>query len=357
MLPDAAGPPRAADSAAWADDGPAGLAGLAGSGGPEGSAGLDGPQVRRWRAPFAVDVRAVLAVHRRGHGDPAFAIEESGAIWRACRTPAGPGTLRVSWRQLRRDDLVPDQSRRTGTLVDATAWGPGAGWLLAGLPDLLGASDRPEDFVPDHPLLRDLVRRRSTVRIGRSGLVLESLVPAVLEQKVVGMEATRAWRTLLRRFGEAAPGPAPHGMRVPPAASSWAAIPSWEWYLAGVEAVRGRTIAAAARVAGRMEEILAMPSDQADRRLRALPGIGPWTSAEVRQRACGDPDAVSVGDYHLPAIVGWALDGRAADDARMLELLAPFAGHRHRAATLIAMAGLGPPRRGPRTSVRDYRAF
>lgn len=284
-------------------------------------------------------------MHRRGHGDPAFVSDEAGAIWRACRTPDGPGTIRVT--------------ARTGsaTTVDAMAWGPGAAWLLDSLPALLGADDRPEDFVPEHPALREAARRHAAVRIGRSGLVFESLVPAVLEQKVVGKEATRAWRLLLRRFGEPAPGPAPAGMRVPPGPATWAAIPSWEWHRAGVEAVRARTIAAAARVAGRLEEVARLAADEADRGLRALPGIGPWTSAEVRQRACGDADAVSVGDYHLPSIVGWALAGRAVEDEEMLELLEPYRGQRHRASVLAGLSGSRPPRRGPRLAVRDYRRF
>jgi 3-methyladenine DNA glycosylase/8-oxoguanine DNA glycosylase len=243
------------------------------------------------------------------------------------------------------------------TLACAQAWGPGASWLLDALPGLLGADDRPEEFVPAHPVLRAAVRRHAAARIGRSGLVLESLVPSVLEQKVVGKEAARSWRLLLRRFGEPAPGPAPAGMRVPPAPATWASIPSWEWHRAGVEAVRAQTIAAAARVAGRLEEILQMPSAEADRRLQALPGIGAWTSAEVRQRACGDADALSVGDYHLPAVVGWALAGRPVDDAGMLELLAPYQGHRHRASVLAWLSGMHPGRRAPRLSVRDYRAF
>ena len=300
---------------------------------------------RRWRAPFGVDPAAVLSVHRRGHGDPAFAVDAAGAIWRACRTPDGPGTLRLGWRA------------DGGTEVAAAAWGPGAGWLLDGLPAMLGAVDHPEDFVPVHPVLHEVAKRHRSVRIGRTGLVLEALVPAVLEQKVVGQEATRAWRMLLRQFGEPAPGPVPAGLTVPPSPAGWAAIPSWEWHRAGVEAVRARTIAGAARVAGRLEEITAMPSEQADRRLRSLPGIGPWTSAEIRQRACGDPDAVSVGDYHLPSIVGWALAGRVVDDAGMLELLAPYQGQRHRAALLASLSGRRPPRRGPRMSVRDYQAF
>jgi 3-methyladenine DNA glycosylase/8-oxoguanine DNA glycosylase len=306
---------------------------------------------RRWVAPFAVDVAGVLSVHRRGRGDPAYAVEPGGAIWRACRTPDGPGTLRIACQSNGGSRGV------AATVVDAAAWGPGAGWLLDALPGLLGAHDSPEDFAPDHPVLRAVANGHGPVRIGRSGLVLEALVPAVLEQKVVGMEATRAWRILLRRFGEPAPGPCPARMRVPPDPKTWAAIPSWEWHLAGVEAVRARTIAAAARVAGRLEEVPGMPPDQADGRLRALPGVGPWTAAEVRQRACGDADAVSVGDYHLPAIVGLALAGRVVDDDGMLELLAPYPGHRHRAALMASMAGVGPARRGPRSPVRDYRAF
>ncbi|HEX9065635.1 MAG TPA: DNA-3-methyladenine glycosylase 2 family protein [Streptosporangiaceae bacterium] len=301
---------------------------------------------RHWKAPFPVSVRGILSVHRRGHGDPAFMTDEAGAIWRACRTPAGPGTIRIS---ATRDPAA--------TSVHATAWGPGAAWLLAALPGWLGAGDRPEDFVPAHAVLAATARRHPEFRIGRTGLVMEALVPAVLEQKVVGMEATRAWRFLLRRYGEAAPGPAPAGLRVPPDPATWAGIPSWEWHRAGVEAVRARTIAAAARVAGRLEEIVTLGADQADRRLRSLPGIGAWTSAEVRQRACGDPDAVSVGDYHLPAIVGWALAGRAVDDAGMLDLLASYAGQRHRASMLAGLTGTRPPRRGPRVSVRDYRAI
>ena len=296
------------------------------------------PLARQWRAPFPLDVRLVLSVHRRGPRDPAFLAAADGAIWRTSRTPDGPGTLRVTG------------AGAAVTVVSATAWGPGAAWLLDTLPCLLGARDDPAGFAPAHPLLRELARRYRGARVGRSGRVLEALVPAVLEQKVVSIEAHRAWRVLLTRFGDPAPGPAPAGMRVFPAARTWSRIPSWEWHRAGVEAVRARTIIAAARAPGRIEETTAMAAAEADRRLRALPGVGPWTSAEVRQRACGDADAVSVGDYHLPAVVGWALAGHVVDDAGMLELLAPYAGHRYRATRLVELSG-------PRMAVRDYRAF
>ena len=196
---------------------------------------------------------------------------------------------------------------------------PGAGWLLRQVPDLLGFSDDPAGFSPVHPGLAALAARYPGLRIGRSGRVFEALVPAVLEQKVVGIEANRAWKRLLSWHGTPAPGPAPAGLRVFPPAGTWQRIPSWDWHQAGVEGVRAATITGAARVAGRLERICSLPGPVADRMLQSLPGIGPWTSAEVRQRACGDADAVSVGDYHLPSRVGWALAGTPADDDGMLD--------------------------------------
>jgi 3-methyladenine DNA glycosylase/8-oxoguanine DNA glycosylase len=308
---------------------------------------------REWAPPFPLDVRLVLGVHRRGPQDPAYRSDPAGAIWRTTLTPDGPATLRVTGgSRARRDGRGPD-----GPAVIGTAWGPGAGWVLDQLPELLGAGDDPAAFAPAHPRLQELAGRFPGLRLGRSSRVFEALVPAVLEQKVVGVEAVRAWRRLLGWYGTPAPGPAPAGMRVFPPPATWAAIPSWDWHRAGVEGIRAATIASAARVASRLERACSLPGEEADRRLRSLPGIGPWTSAEVRQRACGDPDAVSVGDYHLPSRVGWALSGAPADDAGMLALLAPYAGQRHRVARLIELGGGGPPRRGPRMSARDYRAI
>ncbi|MDQ1531086.1 MAG: hypothetical protein QOE37_1191, partial [Microbacteriaceae bacterium] len=90
-------------------------------------------------------------------------------------------------------------------------------------------------------------------------------------------------------------------------------------------------------------------------RLRAVPGVGLWTYAEVAQRALGDADAVSVGDYHLAAAVGWALVGRPVDDDGMLELLEPWRGHRQRVVRLIYRSGVRTPRRGPRITIEDHR--
>jgi 3-methyladenine DNA glycosylase/8-oxoguanine DNA glycosylase len=300
---------------------------------------------REWRAPFAIDVPLTLSPHRRGGRDPAYRVDQAGAIWRTSLTPDGPGTLRVTSRG------------SDNTLVIGQAWGPGAAWLLDTLPAQLGADDDLSGFTPHHAIVGELALRHPGLRVGRTGRLFEALVPAVLEQKVVGLEAHRAWRILLAKFGTPAPGPAPQGMRVVPPPRVWALIPSWDWHRAGVEGVRARTIITAADVASRLEQALDQDPAEADRRLRSVPGIGPWTSAEIRQRAAGDADAVSVGDYHLPKTVGWTLARQITDDAGMLELLAPYAGHRYRVSRLIELGGTAPPRRGPRMSVRDYRAF
>ncbi|WP_405853990.1 DNA-3-methyladenine glycosylase 2 family protein [Streptomyces sp. NBC_00090] len=315
--------------------------------------------------PVALDTQTDLGLTlgplRRGPADPTFRVTPDGSVWRASRTPDGPGTLRVAVRQNAGTDEDPhpnananertDKNERTDNKphVTAEAWGPGAPWLLARLPALLGAEDDPTAFVPRHRLLAATHRRRLGLRLTRTGLVLESLIPSVLEQKVTTDEAYRAWRLLVRKYGEPAPGPAPDGMHVMPDARTWALIPSWEWHRAGVEDKRAATIVRAARAARRMEEAADMAPADARARLELIPGIGPWTSAETIQRSNGAPDEVTTGDLHLPGIVGWALAGdRTADDAAMLDLLAPYAGQRHRAARLILLSGRVPPRRAPR---------
>ncbi|MFB6938102.1 DNA-3-methyladenine glycosylase family protein [Streptomyces chartreusis] len=291
-------------------------------------------RVRTWVPEWPIDLGLVLGPLRRGPGDPTFRAMPDGSVWRASLTPAGPGTLRVAAR---------------GAEVRGEAWGPGAEWLLERLPELLGAADDPSVFVPRHRVVAMARHRRPGLRLTRTGLVMESLIPSVLEQKVTTDEAYRAWRLLVRKFGEPAPGPAPGRMYVMPDARTWALIPSWEWHRAGVDNKRASTILRAVRVAARMEEAVRMPPAEAQARLEVVPGIGPWTSAEVVQRSHGAADAVTVGDLHLPGIVGFALAGdRDADDSVMLELLEPYAGQRHRAARLILLSGRVPARRAPR---------
>jgi 3-methyladenine DNA glycosylase/8-oxoguanine DNA glycosylase len=317
---------------------------------PDGAApaapGRPGPSasgaVREWRPDYALDVRRLLSPLRRGVADPTIRFADDG-VWRTTTTVDGPATLLL-------------QRRGDGTVI-ATAWGPGAEWVLAGVPALLGAGDRPEEFTAHHPLVADALHRMPDLRLGSTGRVWDVLLAAVLEQKVTGTEAHRSWRELCRRFGDRAPGPAPEGMHVPPSPTQLRAVPDWEWHRAGVDNARGRALRASATVAHRLERACELGSTAGRELLRRVPGIGVWTAAEVAQRAWGDPDAVSVGDFHIPSVVGWALLGRKLDDAGMLEVLAPYAPQRQRAVRYIEASGFRRPRFGPRFSPRDYRAM
>lgn len=291
-----------------------------------------GVRVRNWTLPWPLNLRATTGLHRRGTGDPSCVFARDGSLWRSVSTPDGPGTLTVAV---------------DGGEVNGRAWGPGAAWLLESMPDLLGAQDDPAGLHADDPVVRRLVAASEGLRIGATGRVWEALVPAILEQKVVGTEAWRAWRYLLGKYGEPAPGPVPERMRVPPPRELWADIPSWEWHRSGAEPVRMRTIRGASSM-----DVEAHPD-----KLTVLRGVGPWTEAETRARAVGDADAVPVGDYHVPSVVGQVLIGEPVDDDGMLELLAPYAGHRYRIIRMIEISGGRPQRRGHRMSVRDYRDF
>ena len=185
----------------------------------------------------------------------------------------------------------------------------------------------------------------------------DQLFPAVLEQKVTGTEARRSWRELVRRYGDPAPGPAPDGMRVPPTPAQIREVPDWEWHKAGVDHARRRAILASALVAHRLERAVELGGGEGRALLRHVPGIGVWTAAEVAQRAWGDPDAVSFGDFHIPTVVGWALLGRPLDDIGLAEVLAPYTPQRQRAVRYVESSGFRRPRFGPRFSPRDYRAM
>ncbi|MBP2455437.1 DNA-3-methyladenine glycosylase family protein [Mycolicibacterium lutetiense] len=298
---------------------------------PSTSVTLDGP----------ASPGLTLAPWRRGGGDPCNRIGADGAIWRTSAMPSGAVTARIAKSAL--------------DTVSCEAWGSGSAEFLEGFAALVGADDDTGGFDPVEPTIAEAHRRVPHLRLGRSGLVLEALVPAILEQRVSGMDAWRAWRRLVLAYGAPAPGPAPDGMRVPPTADAWRRIPSWEFHRANVDPGRARTIVGCAQRADAVERLTA---ERAGTALRSLPGVGEWTVAETVQRAFGDADALSVGDYHLATMVGRSLLGRPIDDAAMIELLEPLRPHRQRAVRLLEASGLAHnPRFGARQAIPNLRAL
>jgi 3-methyladenine DNA glycosylase/8-oxoguanine DNA glycosylase len=295
-----------------------------------------------YRPRHPVDLRMTLGPLGRGGQSPTMLWDQHG-VWLTSRTVAGPATLLLT--------TVRGEVR-------ATAWGSGAEQAIAAVPELLGDGDDWTGLdVSANDFLRAARRRAAGLRLLRTGHVLDAVIAAIIEQKVTSVEAWRAWRQLVTRYGESAPGPAPARMRVIPSPQGWRAIPSWAWHRAGVDPRRSAAAVAAARVASGLERTLGLGRGGPEvlARLQSVPGIGPWTAAEASQRAHGDPDSVSVGDYHLPAIVGWALIGKPVDDDGMLELLEPWRGHRQRVMRLIGASGFRAPRFGPRMTIQDHR--
>ena len=144
--------------------------------------------------------------------------------------------------------------------VDCEAWGDGAEEFVERLPALLGVLRRRHRASrPSEPTIAAAHRRVPHLRLGRTDRVLEALIPAVLEQRVTGKDAFRAWRLLVTKFGTPAPGPAPARMRVPPPADVWCRIPSWEFHLANVDPGRARTVVGCAQRADSLERLSSGP--------------------------------------------------------------------------------------------------
>jgi 3-methyladenine DNA glycosylase/8-oxoguanine DNA glycosylase len=260
--------------------------------------------------------------------DPTIRVRRDAAV-RASWTPDGPVTVRF--------DRVDDRR------YTAEAWGPGAAWILAAAPALLGADDDLTGFSPDRdPIVARAHHHRPGLRLIRSGAVWDVLVPTIIAQRVTSREAGRSWTLLVRARGEPAPGP--FDLLLPPRPSTLLGLPPQEFHRLGIERARAERIVAAAKHAARLQAVLDLPIELRDEAFRRIPGIGVWTAAHLRRVAGGDPDAVESGDDGIKHHVAWNLAGEPrASDERMLELLAPFAGHRGRVVRLLLSAGSAPP--------------
>lgn len=297
---------------------------------------------RRLHPPANYQFVASLGTLAMGAHDPCARFV-AGDFWWATHTPDGPATLAL---------------RRLGGDLVAEGYGPGADHVVARADAVAGLRDDLIGFAElarRHPVVAELARAHRGLRLPATGRLFPRLLRAILEQKVTGKEAFRAYAATVRRFGVPAPGPV-RGLWVPPEPEVIAATPYWVFHPLGVEQRRAETLRRAAALADRLQRC-ADPAE-ATARLTAIRGIGPWTAAEVVRTVFGDPDAVSVGDYNLPHLVCWALAGQPrGDDARMLALLEPFRGHRGRVCLLLVASRRQAPRFGPRMPIRSFATF
>ncbi|GAA1679278.1 3-methyladenine DNA glycosylase [Citricoccus zhacaiensis] len=307
-----------------------------------------------------VDVRLTLGVLQRGHADPTVQSRPDG-VWLCYRVPSSGDPVTVLVR--------PAPSALVPGPVPVLAWGPGAETAVADAHRLLGLDDDWSAFdallaprsagasgaaVLPHAVSQAR-RANPGLRLPATGRMVDQLLTVVLEQKVTHDQARSGWRWLVRGFGEAAPAPAPPGMLLPPTAHAVRRIPSWAWHAGWVQPAQSRAMLRVAERASALERLAGLPAGVAAQMLTAVPGVGVWTAAETVQRTHGAPDTVAVGDYHLAHQVGEALTGRRTDDAGMLRLLEPWAGHRQRVVRLIGLSGIRFSRFGPRLAPADHR--
>ncbi len=287
------------------------------------------PLSRTLEFEHPLDLVRTMAHGRMGAGDPCLRVAGT-TVWRSTRTPLGLATQRL--------ELV----NRHAVQVDA--WGPGAEWLLEHASALCGTQDVPESFRPEQPLLRELAHRHPGLRMGRTDAVFETGLFVTLEQRVATRDAWQSWRLLVRALGEPAPGPLA-GMYAPPSPQRIARTPTFVFHRFGIERRRADILRRLAIVAARLEETIELSIEAAYARFRAISGVGPWTSGRIAMLALGDPDAVFVGDLHLPHLVSASLAGEPrGSDERMLELLEPYRGHRARVVRLLLAGAKFPVR-------------
>jgi 3-methyladenine DNA glycosylase/8-oxoguanine DNA glycosylase len=294
-------------------------------------------------------LRATLGVFRHGHHDPTTSLGP-GRFVRATLTPDGPGTLALCWSA--------DPATIGDEALDASAWGPGADWLLARVDRLTGSSDHPVALrgstTRADAVVADALRATRTFRYGASGTLYHELLPTIVEQRITAREALRQWAHLCLELGRPAPGPAGivGAMRLPPEPETLARRPTWWFHPLGIEAKRARALVEVARHPRKLFEWADASSDEVANRLRRIPGVGPWTIGSVLGPALGDADAVAVGDYHFPHAITWALAGEVrGDDDRMLALLEPYRGHRGRVLRAVVRTVGTAPRLGPRRRI------
>ena len=278
--------------------------------------------------PYSLGESLLLADY--GRSNPILRRPSAQELQRASHTPEGP---------------VGFQLRVGQAQIEAEAHGPGARWLLEELPRHLGLDD---DGGPDFGgKLGELQRRHRGLHRGVTLDLFEMCVSQVIRQRVAWRDAVQTQGAIHRALSKPAPGP--WELKLPLDGADWCSLTTAELARFGLERKRAKTLLGLAARADSVRGFAPLPAREFAAKLESFTGVGSWTRAMVQGFGLAEHDVVPLGDYGLPSTVAWFLAGEArADDARMLQLLAPYAGQRFRVIHLLWVGGIGAPRFGPR---------
>ncbi len=181
------------------------------------------------------------------------------------------------------------------------------------------------------PLIGRSLRRRPWLRVGRRPDPFEALAWAICEQLIEYERAAAIERRVVAALGRRWIGwdGGEDGMRDLPAAGVLAGTAPA--LLQSFDLAAGRALAlvkAAREVARGRVDLHSADHERCWSRLRAIPGIGPWTVEMLALRGQGRHDQLPAGDLGLLKLAGRLLSGgdpRArADEQQVRELFAAY---------------------------------
>jgi 3-methyladenine DNA glycosylase/8-oxoguanine DNA glycosylase len=169
--------------------------------------------------------------------------------------------------------------------------------------------------------LRRLLADRPALRLLRFVDPAEGCIRAVLGQQIsVRAAATIAGR-LVRQFGEPLEGEPE--LRPFPRAATLGALTVEQVRALGVPGAKARAIVGLSAALDGFDwpGLTRASSEEAQKELCALPGVGPWTAAYIRMRVVGDADAFPASDLGVMKALGVS---RPADAERLAERWRPW---------------------------------